>query len=71
MEFGFYLPNNGPTAQPDALAETSYIDFNDRAHFELMTREKTLRKAHANSDQCAFCGMMTPVATEYMRWPTL
>lgn len=51
--------------------ETSYIDFNDRAHFELMTREKTLRKAHANSDQCAFCGMMTPVATEYMRWPTL
>ena len=21
MEFGFYLPNNGPTAQPDALAE--------------------------------------------------
>ena len=21
MEFGFYLPNNGPTAQPDDLAE--------------------------------------------------
>ena len=21
MEFGFYLPNNGPTAQPDDLSE--------------------------------------------------
>lgn len=49
--------------------ETSYIDFNDRVHFDQMIREKTLRKAHANSDQCAFCGMMTPVAMEYMRWP--
>ncbi len=48
---------------------TSFLDFNDRAHFDQMTREQTLRKGHANSDQCAFCGMMTPIATDYMRWP--
>lgn len=49
--------------------ETSFIDFNDRAHFDQMTRDRSLRQAHAESDQCAYCGMMTPVATEYMRWP--
>ena len=49
---------------------TSFLDFNDRAHFDRVSKERTLTKAHGKTDQCTFCGMMTAVAAEYMRWPT-
>ena len=49
---------------------TSFMDFNDRRHFEIVHKDRILTKAHGKMDQCSFCGMMTPVATELMRWPT-
>ncbi len=49
--------------------ETSFLDFNDRAHFDRVAKERTLTKAHGKNDQCTFCGMTTAVASEYMRWP--
>ena len=50
--------------------ETSFIDFTDRSHFERVANERSLTQIHGNSDQCTFRGMMTPVATDHMRWPT-
>jgi len=50
--------------------ETAYIDFMDRAHFERVARDKALTQHHGKSDQCTYCGMTTPVAVEFMRWPS-
>ena len=47
-----------------------FIDFVDRSHFERANRERTLTKELGNMDQCPYCNMQTPVATEYMRWPS-